>query len=56
MFDGGVAEIADVAEAVDLALKVDFHALSADERDDAVEAIARLEAKVCALRSSAVQA
>ena len=56
MFEVGVAEIADVAEAVDLALKVDFHALGADERDDAVAAIVRLEAKVCALRSSAVQA
>jgi len=56
MFDGGVAEIGDVSEALDLALKVDFHALSPDERDDAVAEIARLEAKIAALRSSAVQA
>jgi len=56
MFESRVAEIGDVDEAVDLALKVDFHALDPNERDDAVAEIVRLEAKICALRSSAVQA
>lgn len=56
MFDHDVAELEDVAEALDLALKVDFHALHSDERDAAVEAVMRLEAKVVALRSAAVQA
>lgn len=55
-FDGGAAEIDDLASAVDLALKVDFHALSADERDAAVAGVAQLEAKMTALRSAAVQA
>ncbi|MDW3219199.1 MAG: DUF222 domain-containing protein [Acidimicrobiales bacterium] len=56
MFGDGVAELDDLGEAVDLALKVDFHALYADERDAAVVEIARLEAKLAALRSNAVQA
>ena len=56
MFDHGVTELEDVAEALDVALKVDFHALHADERDAAVEAVMRLEAKIVALRSIAVQA
>lgn len=56
MFDGGIAELDDLADALDLALKVDFHALAPDQRDDAVAEIARLEAKLVALRSCAVQA
>lgn len=56
MFGRGVAELDDVAEALDLALKIDFHGLSADERDAAVADVAKLEAKLVALRSSAVQA
>ncbi|GJM38154.1 MAG: hypothetical protein DHS20C19_15210 [Acidimicrobiales bacterium] len=56
MFGEGVAELEDLAEAVDLALKVDFHALHSDERDGAVVEISRLEAKLAALRSGAVQA
>ncbi|MFT5202070.1 MAG: hypothetical protein ACI9C1_001452 [Candidatus Aldehydirespiratoraceae bacterium] len=56
MFEGGVAEIEDVAEVLDLALKIDFHALFCDERDAAVVQVARLKAKVVALEASAVQA
>lgn len=56
MFDSGVAELEDLAAVVDLASKVDFHALHADERDAAVAEIARLKAKVAALEAAAVQA
>lgn len=56
MFGSDVAELDDAAEALDLALKIDFHALGADARDAAVAEVARLESKVVALRSKVVQA
>ena len=51
-----VAELADLSEAMDIAVKVDFDACTPRDRRHAVSAIARLESQLMALRATVAEA
>ena len=56
MHESSVAELVDVSEAIDLAAKVDLHALEGPELARVVESVQVLKAKLAALGAAAVGA